>query len=333
MKKILIVTSAFERDHLFPDGLESWIKSIPNECLCLDASDRAGLPKALTDFAPQIIIGAWDMAPIPLAALISQGGSVEYFCFLCGSPKKHITEEHLKAGLVVTTWGPWIGPYVAECALLLVLNALRRVAKWGYQLREEGVWRERTTRNRSLYGKRVGIHGFGGIPRALTKLMQPFNPIISTWDPFVSDEVLAAHGVKRAASVEALYAGSDVLVNLLPLTEETERCVDEKLLRLLPDGACFTNNGRGKVVDEEALIKVASEGRIEVALDVYAQEPLPEDSPLRTLPNVFLLPHIGGATMDRGIDCGQRALQNVQRYLQGDALENLVDLDSYLRMT
>ncbi len=333
MKKILIVTSEFERDHLFPDGLESWIESIPNECRYLNATDVDGFQKALTEYTPEIIMGAWDMEPIPLEVLKANGGSLEYYCFLCGSPKKQITEEHLKAGLVLTTWGQWVGPYVAECALLLVLSALRRVAKWGYGLREEGQWRERTTNNRSLYGKRVGIHGFGGIPRALTQLMQPFNPVISTWDPYVSDEVLAAHGVKRAASVEALYAESDVLVNLLPLTLETERCVDEKLLRLLPEGACFTNNGRGKVVDEEALIKVASEGKIEVALDVYAQEPLPSDSPLRNLSNVFLFPHMGGATIDRGRDCGQRALQNVDRFLKGEDLENLVDLDSFLRMT
>ena len=333
MKKILLVTSAFERDNFFPDGLASWIESIPNPCLRLDASDQEEFYRSLQDFVPEIIIGAWDMPPIPLEALVSKGGSVEYFCFLCGSPKKLITEEHLQAGLVLSTWGPWVGPYVAECALLLVLSALRRVAKWGYQLREKGLWRDRTTHNLSLYGKRVGIHGFGGIPRALTKLMQPFNPVISTWDPFVSDEILADHGVARAASVEALYAESDVLVNLLPLTLETERCVDERLLRLLPEGACFINNGRGKVVDEEALIKVASEGKIEVALDVYAQEPLSPESPLLTMPNVFLLPHMGGATVDRGRDCGQRALQNVQRYLAGETLENLVDFDSFRRMT
>lgn len=333
MKKLLLVTSAFERDHLFPDGLSSWINSIGHECRLVEASDVQGFARTLTEYGPQVVIGGWDMPPLPLPALRAQGGSVDYLCFLCGSPKKQIGEEHLRAGLVLTNWGPWVGPYVAEGALLLVLSALRRVAKWGYQLRENGQWRERTTHNRSLYGKRVGIHGFGGIPRALTKLMAPFNPIIATWDPFVSDEVLAAHGVKRAASVEALYAGSDVLVNLLPLTAETERCVTEQLLRLLPEGACFVNNGRGQTVDEEALIKVAREGRIEVALDVYAREPLAKDSPLRTLPNVFLLPHMGGATIDRGRDCGQRALQNVERYLTGQALENRVDLPTFVRMT
>ena len=333
MKKILLVTSAFERDHFFPKGLQPWIATIAQECRQIEAGDPAGLAKALADFAPEVIVGGWDMPPLPLSALKAKGGSVEYFCFLCGSPKKIIGEEHLKAGLLLTNWGAWVGPYVAECALLLILNALRRVAKWGYQLREEGKWRERTTDNRSLYGRRVGIHGFGGVPRALVRLLEPFAPKISTWDPYAPDEVLAAHNVTRATSPEALYAESEVLVNLLPLTSQTERCVNESLLRRLPPGACFVNIGRGQTVDEEALIRVARDGEIEVALDVYAEEPLPANSPLRTLPNVFLLPHMGGATIDRGLDCARRGLHNVERYLAGEALENVVDLAAFTRMT
>lgn len=333
MKRILLITSAFERHHFFPGGLDAQLQTMPGEWMQLDSTDTDGYTRALTEFAPQIIVGGWDMPPIPLEVLVSKGGSVEYFCFLCGSAKKQISSEHLEAGLVLTTWGPWVGPYVAECALMLVLNALRRTARWAHQLKTEGKWRDRTTNNRSLYGKRVSIHGFGGVARALTRLLQPFNPVVTTWDPFVSDEVLAEYGVKRAASVETLFEEADVFVELLPLTPETVGSVGETLLQSLPVGACFINIGRGVVVDEEALIRVASEGGIEVALDVYAQEPLPIDSPLRAMPNVFLTPHMGGATIDRGIDCGQRAFRNIERYLDGQPLENLIDSEAFARAT
>jgi phosphoglycerate dehydrogenase-like enzyme len=329
MKKILIVISDFERGHFFPDGLETWIESIPHECCFCDTADADGFVRTLNEYKPQIILGGWDMPPIPIETLVTQGGSLEYCCYLAGSVRKQITEEHIEAGLVITNWGPWVGPYVAECALLLVLSALRRVAKWNYRLKVEGKWRDREVDNRSLYGKRVGIHGYGSVPRALTKLLQPFDPVISTWDPWVTDDVLSANNVQRASSLEALYAESDILVNLLPLTEQTERCVNEELLRSIPEGACFVNIGRGKVVDEPALIEVAREGKIQIALDVYAQEPLPEDSPLRTLSNVFLMPHMGGATIDRGIDCGQRALRNVERFMAGESLENQINLRTY----
>ena len=93
------------------------------------------------------------------------------------------------------------------------------------------------------------------------------------------------------------------------------------------------NLGRGKLVDEEALIRVAKEGKIKVALDVYETEPLPIDSPLRSLPNATLLPHMGGATVDRDRACGAMALRNLVSFQKGGALENTVSLEQYLRAT
>jgi phosphoglycerate dehydrogenase-like enzyme len=332
MKRVLIVTSAFERAHFFPRGFDEWVSRYGGEVRCHDAEDTAEFSGVLEDYRPEVVVGAWDMPPLPLSAVAGQGGSVAYFSFVPGSAKKQITGEHLRAGLVMSNWGTTIGPYVAECALLLVLNALRRVALWGHQLKAEGKWRDRLTHNRSLFRKRVGLHGFGSIAQSLVELMRPFDPIV-TADTAVPDEVLAKYGVTRAESTDALFANSDVLIELKPLTARTERSVDERLLRLLPSGACFVNIGRGPVVDEAALVRVASEGKIEVALDVYAAEPLPETSPLRTLPNVFLLPHMGGATIDRGIECGERALRNVERFVAGEKLENEVTAESFERGT
>ncbi|MGK0237151.1 MAG: phosphoglycerate dehydrogenase-like enzyme [Candidatus Pelagisphaera sp.] len=330
-KKILIVTSAFERVHFLP-FLDTWMEESSHDCHTHDSEDAAGFITVLDEFAPHILVGAWDMPALPLSAVASQGGSVEYFCFLPGSAKKQITSDHLAAGLVFTNWGTWIGPYVAECALLLTLGALRRVAHWGHQLKTEGIWRDRLTHNHSLFRKRVGLHGFGSIAQSLVELMRPFDPIV-TADTGVPDEILDRHAVKRAASTEALFAESDVLIELKPLTDHTRGSVDETLLRLLPEGACFVNIGRGPVVDEAALIRVAQERKLQVGLDVYAVEPLPLDSPLRTMPNVFMLPHMGGATIDRGIYCGQRALQNVENYISGQPLDNQVTVEGFERAT
>jgi phosphoglycerate dehydrogenase-like enzyme len=332
MRRILIVTSPFERAHFFPDGLDAWVDAQPHACRLIEAGDPEAFNTALADFAPEVVVGAWDCPPLPLESVAGKGGSVAYFCYLSGSAKKQITPAHLEAGLILTTWGAWIGPYVAECALLLILSALRRVAKWGYQLKATGQWRERLTDNRSLFGKRVGLRGFGAIAQSLVELMQPFGVVV-TADTGVPDELLERYGVRRATSTEDLFRNSDILVELKPLTPSTEKSVTESLLRLLPEGAAFINIGRGAVVDEAALIKVAREGRIQVALDVYAEEPLPKDSPMRTLPNVFLLPHMGGATVDRGRDCGQRALRNVENFLAGQPLENQVDLEQFERST
>lgn len=332
MKRVLIVTSAFEQAHFFPDGFEAWDARYPGEVRLHDSADAESFPVVLQEFQPEIVVGAWDMPPLPLSTVAGQGGSVEYFSFVPGSAKKQIGVEHLKAGLIMTNWGTSIGPYVAECALLLTLSALRKVARWGHQLKSEGIWRERLTLNRSLFRKKVGLHGFGSIAQSLVELMQPFDPVV-TADTGVPDSVLERLNVRRAESTEALFEQSEVLIELKPLTAATRGSVTEDLLRRLPDGACFVNIGRGPVVDEEALIRVASEGRIQVALDVYATEPLPLDSPLRTMPNVFLLPHMGGATIERGVECGQLALRNVENYVAGRPLENEVTAESFERGT
>jgi len=121
------------------------------------------------------------------------------------------------------------------------------------------------------------------------------------------------------------------VVELAPETPDTYHIVDEAMLRLIRPGGVFVNVGRGSVVDEDALARVAAEGRIQVGLDVYEVEPLPAASPLRRLPNVMLLPHLGGPTKDRRRDCGRFGVENLDRYLKGEPLESEVTLDIYDR--
>src|SRR5204863_9274238 len=116
-------------------------------------------------------------------------------------------------------------------------------------------------------------------------------------------------------------------------TPDNHHLVHESHLRMIPDGGVFVNVGRGCLVDEAALVRVAREGKIQIALDVFEQEPLPIDSPLRGLPNVTLLPHLGGPTRDRRRDSGQLALRNLRAFLRGEPLEAVVTRDIYERST
>ena len=134
-------------------------------------------------------------------------------------------------------------------------------------------------------------------------------------------------------SLEQLFSTSDVVVELAAATPDNQHLVKEEHLRMIPEGGVFVNVGRGCVVEEAALIRVAREGRIQIALDVFEQEPLPPDSPLRGLPNVTLLPHLGGPTRDRRRDSGQLALRNLRAFLRGEPLEAVVTRDTYERST
>ncbi len=141
------------------------------------------------------------------------------------------------------------------------------------------------------------------------------------------------YGVDRAASLAELFRWSDVVVELAPKKPEYFHIVDESVLRELRPGSVFVNGGRGACVDEEALVRVVREGRIQIGLDVYETEPLPGNSSLRGLSNVILLPHIGGPTRDRRVDSGRLALSNLKRYLAGEPLEAKITAETYDRIT
>ena len=207
---------------------------------------------------------------------------------------------------------------------MLILSALRRAGHWIPAMQRPGAWKDGRTETASLFGRRVGLHGFGGVARELTRLLRPFGVEISVCAPETDPELYATHGARPTATLEELFARSDVIVELAPLIPETAGIVTERLLRLIRPGGVFVNVGRGATVDEAALIRVAREGRIQVALDVYGTEPLPADSGLRGLSNVILLPHLGGPTTDRCRDAGAFGLRNLRAYLEDRPLEAVI---------
>lgn len=330
-QRLLIALTEEELRRFFPPDLRKELSRIGYEIREREPT-ADGWEKFLLDFQPEVVMGAWILPPIPLSCLFSNGGSVKYLCYITGTVRRKVTREMVAEGLLVTNWGDVIGKYVAEYTLMLILCALRRTMRYGIDLKIHSKWREKRTENRSLFNLRVGLHGFGSIARALVPLLKPFNVEISAHTG-VPHEMLEKYEVKRVATEEELFSNSDVLVELKPLTGKTEKTVTEDLLRLLPKDACFVNVGRGLVVDEEALCRVAREERIQVALDVYAVEPLPMESPLRELPNVTLLPHMGGATVDRDRACGESALGNLQNYFNNRPLAHSVAMDNYDRAT
>lgn len=287
----------------------------------------------LEEHQPEILISAW-MTPRLPEDVLERVPSLKYVCHLVGAVKGTVPDELIEKGLLVTNWGSSIARTVAECGLMMAIAGLRRVSHWSIELHQRGGWKDRmTVQTGSLFGRKVGLHGFGAIAQELAKLLQPFEVQLMTYSPSVPDSLLEAAGVARADDLETLFSSNDVLIELAALTPKNRGIVTEELLRSIPEGGVFVNIGRGAVVDEEALVRVAAEGRIQVALDVYKEEPLPRDSPLRGMTNVLLLPHLGGPTIDRRRDATALGLKNVRHYLRGEPLESQVTSRVYQRIT
>lgn len=281
--------------------------------------------RRLAECNPEILLTCWKTPPLP-AQLPS---NLRYVCHLSGSIKKIISRSHLERGLIVSNWGGSISRIVAEWALFHILSCLRRATFWTLAMHREGGWKNGGTETASLFGRRVGLHGFGQVARELVGLLRPFECPITAFAPDVDAATETQYGVKGAASLEFLFSENEIIVELAPLIPTTTGVVTERLLRLIRPGGVFVNVGRGAVVDEAALLRVAQEGKITVGLDVFTEEPLPVNSGFRGLPNVTLTPHLAGPTTDRRRDAGEFALENLRSYAQGLPLKAVITPEAY----
>ncbi len=281
---------------------------------------------------PRVLITGWGAPPLP--ALREEMPGLEYVCHMAGSVRGLVPRKLLEQGLLVSNWGTAHAATVAECALMLALCGLRRVVESNLVMHVDRQWMwPNQCRPLSLYRRRVGLHGIGAVARALLPLLRAFDCEVAAYSADVPPEVFEAAGVKRFDSLEELFAWSGVLMECEAASPQNRNTVREEHFRLLPEDAVFVNVGRAAVVDEAGMLRVAREGRIQFGLDVYQAEPLPEDSPLRGLRTVTLLGHQAGPTLDRRRDCGDIALENLERFLRGESPFNLISPEMYDRAT
>jgi phosphoglycerate dehydrogenase-like enzyme len=325
---LAVLTPDEVRDFL-PEPMLAELRELADEVRFLDptAMPEAAFHDELAAVDPEILLACWKTPSLP--AILPP--TLRYVCYLCGSVKRLVSRRHLEQGLMLTNWGGSISRIVAEWALFHILACLRRAPYWSLAMHHSGAWKNGGTETASLFGRTVGIHGFGLVARELLVLLKPFDVKVSVFAPDVTGATEAHFGIRRAASLEALFSDNDIIVELAPLIPETTGIVTESLLRRIRPGGVFVNLGRGAVVDEAALVRVAREGQVLFGLDVFAVEPLPSDHPLRGLPNVSLTPHLGGPTTDRRRDAGAHSLRNLQAYARGTPLESVVSLDVFDR--
>jgi D-3-phosphoglycerate dehydrogenase / 2-oxoglutarate reductase len=173
-----------------------------------------------------------------------------------------------------------------------------------------------------LSGKRIGMIGFGHLARRLSELLQPFRTDVVAFDPFVSRDLADAYGITFGPL--AAVMDCDVVFSLVPLTPGTTGLIGVKELALLRPGSVFVNVSRGPVVDSDALLARLADGDVIACLDVFDPEPIPVDSPIIDLPNVFLSPHVAGVTEESRRRFFELMVGEIIRHLDG--LEPLTEL-------
>jgi len=328
---ILAMLTPLERRHFLPPEHEHTLNGLSEHIVIVDPTDLtpAQWNDLLHEHDPEVLIACWKTPPLPAKL----PPSLRYLCYLAGSIKHLVTPAHLDQGLIVTNWGGSISRIVAEWTLFHILSCLRRATQWTLAMHTEGAWKNPETETASLFGRRIGIHGFGMVARELVKILQPFGNAISVFAPDVTPAVEKRHHVRAAASLDDLFRNNDIVIELAPLIPCTENSVTEHHLRLLKPGGVFVNLGRGAVVEQAGLLRVAREGNIFIGLDVFVEEPLPPDSPFRGLRNVCLTPHLAGPTTDRRRDATAFGLRNLAAYAEGRPLEAQITTEIYAQIT
>lgn len=319
--------SAAQRAAFLPADVEAQIASCTDdyEWQELPGYTSAQFADELAKRNPEVLVAGWATPRLP----DELPANLRYVLYVSGAVKNIVSREHLERGLVITNWGGSISRIVAEAALMHILNTLRATNHWTLCMHVDKGWNDNAPPANSLFGRKVGIYGFGFIARCLVQLLRPFGVEIMTFAPEIGEDVLAEHGVVRASSLEQLFGENSVVVNLAPLTAKTTDSVRLEHLRLLNAGEALVSVGRGPVINENDLITVAREGRVHFALDVFHEEPLPADSPLRGLRNVMLTPHRAGPTDDRMRDAGEFAVANLLAYVNDEPLKAIVTPEIY----
>src|SRR5688500_6859497 len=185
----------------------------------------------------------------------------------------------------------------AEQTMALML-ALRRTGPQGDASVRRGEWERGRFAGRELRGKTLGIIGLGKIGKAVARRAVGFEMRVVATDPYLTEEQAGEAGVKLVGLAELLHR-SDVITVHTPLTPQTRHLLGRGKLEATKPGAFVLNVARGGIVDEAALADALTSGHLAgAAVDVVSSEPIAEDNPLRTAPNVVLTPHLGASTAE-----------------------------------
>jgi len=171
-----------------------------------------------------------------------------------------------------------------------------------------------------LTGKTVLLVGYGSIGKEIERMLAPFRVNLLRVARNARTEPL----VRAVGDLDSLLPKAEIVILILPSTQESFRLIGARQLALMPQGALLVNAARGPVVDTDALVAALQSGRIRAALDVTDPEPLPQGHPLWSCPNLLLTPHIAGSSPQFAPRSLAIAAAELRRYIDGQPLENVV---------
>lgn len=301
---------------LFPTDLLRRLSEVARLDPVLCVADFADARHAALLAETEILITGWGCSPID-ESVLARMPRLRAVLHAAGSVRSLISEAAWERGLLVTNAAVANAQPVAEFTLAAVIFAAKNAfgARDHYRTAHDYQSAAQTA-TIGTYGKRLGVIGASRVGRRVLELVRPLDLDVVVSDPYL-DAARAAELGARQLELDELLATCDIVSLHAPDLPSTRHLIDRRRLALIADGACFINTARGGIVDEQALTEELVSGRITAMLDVTEVEPLPAESPLYQLPNVFLTPHVAGSLGNELARLGTAAVTELERYCAG----------------
>jgi phosphoglycerate dehydrogenase-like enzyme len=257
----------------------------------------------------EVILTTWKSPGLTDKAL-AKAAKLRYIGHAAGSVKGRLPRQAFEQGVRVFSAAPLIAQSVGEYCLGAMLAMLRALPRGDAAIRQ-GKWKDVEPWGKLLTGKKVGIVSAGSTARVFIQLLQPFRCDIVVYDPYLSNESADKLGV-RSSTLEEVMSCPIISVHA-PNIPATSGMITAEHLRHIPDGALLVNSSRAGVFRWDDLLAELGTGRFYAAMDVFDKEPVPIESPLIRMDNVFLTPHLAGHTIEGNLSLMPGIVEDILR--------------------
>ena len=275
-----------------------------------------------------VLVTGWG-SPELTEDVLSEADELQLLAHTGGSVADIASRAVYDAGIPVVSANDVMADYTAEHTIAALLAQRRAIPGLDASM-HLGEWDRTEHEIHTLHDATIGLVGLGTIGRKLLAHLAPFEPTVRIYDPYVDEPALEEYPFASFADLDTALDAEVVAIHAAR-TPETRGMLDAERLSVIPDGSLLVNTARAEIVEEGPLLAELRSGRLSAVLDVYHEEPLPEEHDLRDLDNVLLTPHVGGSQIRPPL--GAAVVDDIERFAVGDSLEHRIPREQWATMT
>lgn len=294
--------------------------------------NQAQLAEAIKDV--DVLITGWGFASC-IDGPLHDNTSLKMIAHTAGSVGDLVDAEAYDKGITIVSGNKLFAESVAEGTIAYMMAALRKIPTEVYGLKE-GLWRHpEVPATKGILDREIGIIGYGMISQNLMRMLQVFRCRFKIYSQFPMDEeFLKSVNATKVDTLEEIFSTCSIVSLHSALNEKTRNLIGKEHFDLLPEGALFVNTARGAIIRQKEMEQFLVERPdVTAILDVYSPEPPEADNVMRSLKNVYLMPHRGGPTNDRFPHIGRKVVEDIVHFSKGEPLELEITREYASRMT